>query len=299
MEPITRRTALQLASATLAAAPGPRFIKGIGTVSFPKEMPFAGRCRLARKHGFAAIEVRAVDDIAVPHTVAQCEEWKKIAAGEGITIATLWAAGKLYESGAMHDADAARRRAGRDSLAQAIAAAAALGVDSILVNAVRVGSGPKFLHRYEDVYNRFQEGLRSLIPVCKQHKVRLLIENVGNRFLLSPLEMRRFIDEIQSDWVQVYFDAGNVLLEGYPQDWIPTLGKRIRRLHVKDYKFDTNYTGHFVELGEGDLDWKATMAAISAIGYSGYVVDEWSAKADFEARLARSSQALDRILALA
>ncbi|MBI2689955.1 MAG: sugar phosphate isomerase/epimerase [Acidobacteria bacterium] len=297
MEELTRRIILQSAAAALVAQT-PGFIKGVGTVSFPKEMPFPERCRLAKKYGFGAIEVRCIDDIAVPLDAGQCAEWKRTAANEGITIATLWASGRLYADGAMHDADAARRQKGRDALARAIEAAVALGVDSILVNAVRVGTGPKLMNRYEDVYKRFQEQLRTLIPVCEKHKVRLLVENVGNRFLLSPIEMRSFIDEIRSDWVQVYFDVGNVLLQGYPQDWIPTLGKRIRRIHFKDYKFDSNYAGHFVELGEGDLDWKATMAAIRAIGYRGFIVDEWSAGTDFEQHLDRSSKAMDRILAL-
>ena len=294
---MTRRTALQLAPALMAQSKG-AYIKGIGTVSFPKDMPFATRCQLARKHGFGAIEVRAVDDIAIPADPAQCAEWKRTAASEGVDIATLWAAGRLYSNGAMHDPDAARRNKGRDALARAIEAAAALGVDSILVNAVRVGTGPKLMVRYEDVYQRFQEQLQTLIPVCAAHKVRLLIENVGNRFLLSPIEMRAFIDGLHSDWVQVYFDVGNVLLQGYPQAWIPTLGKRIRRIHFKDYKCDSAYTGHFVELGQGDLDWKATMAEIRAIGYKGYIVDEWTAGDGYEQHLARSSAAIDRILAL-
>lgn len=297
MGQLTRRLALQMAPA-LFAAPSSIYTKGIGTVSFPKEMAFGERCRLARKHGFGAVEIRCVTDIAIPHTAVQCAEWKRAAAGEGVQMATLWASGPLYADGVMHDPDPARRQKGRDALARAIEAAAALGVDSILVNAVRVGIGAKLMHRYEDVYQRFQEGLQSLVPVCAKHNVRLLVENVGNRFLLSPMEMRAFIDGVRSDWVQVYFDVGNVLLQGYPQDWIPTLGKRIRRIHFKDFKFDTNYAGHFVELGEGDLDWKATMAEIRAIGYRGYIVDEWTAGADFEQRLARSSKAIDRILAL-
>ncbi len=296
---MTRRTALQLAPAAFAqSAATPGFVKGVGTVSFPREMPFARMCQLARKYGLGVLELRSVDDIAIPHSPAQCTEWKRTAAAEGIQLGCLWAAGRLYVDGAMHDEDPARRRKGRDSLARAIEAAAALGVDSILVNAVRVGTGPKLMNRYEHVYERFQEQLRTLLPVCASHKVRLLIENVGNRFLLSPLEMRRFIDEIGSEWVQVYFDVGNVLLQGYPQDWIPTLGPRIRRLHFKDYKFESNYSGRFVELGEGDLDWKATMAAIRAIRYQGFIVDEWTAGPDFEQRLQRSSHAMDRILAL-
>ena len=37
--------------------------------------------------------------------------------------------------------------------------------------------------------------------------------------------------------MRAYFDVGNVVITGYPQDWIRTLGKRIVKLHIKDFKF--------------------------------------------------------------
>jgi L-ribulose-5-phosphate 3-epimerase len=223
---------------------------------------------------------------------------KRIASGEGIALATLWASGRLYADGAPHDLDKTRRTKAVENLTRAIEAAAELGIDAILVNAVRVGTGPRFMNRYEDVYRGFQEVLGRCVEACARHKVMLLPENVGNRFLLSPMEFARFVDEIRSPWIGVYFDVGNVLLQGYPEDWIPTLGQRIKRIHFKDFKFDGNYAGKMVELMEGDLDWKATMREIRKIGYRGYVVDEWGAEAGYKDRLRRSSERIDRILAL-
>jgi len=292
---ITRREFGALAA---AAAQPPQYIKGIGLVSFPREMPLSEKCELAREAGFKAIEIRCIEDISIPLNRAQIAEYKRTASNEGITLATLWASGRLYADGAPHDLDPGKRAKAVESLTRAIEAAAELGIDSILINAVRVGTGPKFMNRYEDVYKGFQEVLKKCESACAKHKVMLLPENVGNRFLLSPLEFRRFIDELHSKWFGVYFDVGNVLLQGYPQDWIPTLGSRIKRIHFKDFKFDGNYSGKMVELLAGDLDWRATMAAIRKIGYRGFIVDEWGAGPDFRERLRQSSQAIDKILAM-
>lgn len=231
---ITRRDFGALAA---AAAQPPQYTKGIGLVSFPRELPLGEKCKLARQAGFKAIEIRCMDDISIPIDRAQIAEFKRTASSEGITLATLWASGRLYADGAPHDLDPAKRAKAVDSLTRAIEAAAELGIDSILINAVRVGTGPKFMNRYEDVYKGFQEVLKKCESACAKHKVMLLPENVGNRFLLSPIEFRRFIDELGSKWFGVYFDVGNVLLQG-SQDWIPTLGARIKRIHFKDFKFD-------------------------------------------------------------
>src|SRR5207248_8341494 len=80
---------------------------------------------------------------------------------------------------------------------------------------------------YRDAWTRSQAQIRKLIPLAGQLKVVIAIEEVWNRFLLSPLEMVRYIDEFHSPWVKAWFDVGNVVLYGYPQDWIRTLGKRI------------------------------------------------------------------------
>ena len=126
---------------------------------------------------------------------------------------------------------------------------------------------------YRDAWTRSQAQIRKLIPLAEELKVVIAIEEVWNRFLLSPLEMAQYIDEFRSAWIQAWFDVGNVVLYGYPQDWIRTLGKRIVKVHLKDFKrSEGGYA--WVNLGEGDVDWPAVNAALADIGYRGSVIAE-------------------------
>jgi hexulose-6-phosphate isomerase len=106
-------------------------------------------------------------------------------------------------------------------------------------------------------------------------KVVIGIEEVWNKFLLSPLEMARYVDEFNSPWIRAYFDVGNVAFYGYPHDWIRTLGKRIVKLHFKDFAFRKRMA-EFTPLLEGDIDFKAVHQALLDIGYRGSATVELS-----------------------
>ena len=121
---------------------------------------------------------------------------------------------------------------------------------------------------YKEAYERSQPAIRKLLPLAEELNIILAIEEVWNKFLLSPLEFARYIDEFNSPKIRAYFDVGNVLLYGYPQDWIRTLGPRIVKLHIKDFYF-RKQVGKWVPLGEGDMDWKAIYEALHDIGYKG------------------------------
>jgi hexulose-6-phosphate isomerase len=130
---------------------------------------------------------------------------------------------------------------------------------------------------YQDAYTRSQKNIRELIPLAAELKVIIAVEEVWNKFLLSPLEFAKYVDEFKSPWVQAYFDVGNVVLFGYPQDWIRTLGKRIVKVHLKDFKMGKGWspvTAQFVNLGEGDVDWAEIRAALGEVGYKGPVTAE-------------------------
>ena len=103
----------------------------------------------------------------------------------------------------------------------------------------------------------------------------IAVEEVWNKFLLSPLEFARYVDDFESPWVRAYFDVGNVVLYAFPQDWIRTLGSRIAKIHLKDFTFD-RANGRFTwkNIGEGDIDWPEVRRALGEIGYSGYVTTE-------------------------
>ena len=110
---------------------------------------------------------------------------------------------------------------------------------------------------YQEAWTRSQQQIRKVLPLAEKLKVIIAIEEVWNKFLLSPLEMARYIDEFKSPWVKSYLDVGNMVFYGYPQDWIRTLGKRVAKLHIKDFRFK-NRMAEFVPLREGDIDWKAS-----------------------------------------
>jgi hexulose-6-phosphate isomerase len=101
--------------------------------------------------------------------------------------------------------------------------------------------------------------------------VRIGFENVENKFLLSPKEWCAFLDDIDSPWVGMYFDVGNVIYTGlgHPQDWIRDLGKRIIQVHFKDAREKET-----LPLMEGNVEWQAAMEALGAIGYDGWACVE-------------------------
>jgi L-ribulose-5-phosphate 3-epimerase len=146
---------------------------------------------------------------------------------------------------------------------------------------------------YKDAWSRSQTAIRKLIPLAEESKVIIAIEEVWNKFLVSPLEFARYIDEFNSPWIKAYFDVGNVVFYGYPQDWIRTLGKRIVKLHLKDFAFRQGRT-EWTDLKAGQIDWKAVYDALSEIGYKGDATVEL--RSGDEAYLRGVSERVDQIL---
>jgi hexulose-6-phosphate isomerase len=124
---------------------------------------------------------------------------------------------------------------------------------------------------YRDAYTRSQANIRKLIPDAERHGIKIAIEEVWNRFLLSPTEFVRYIDEFDSPWVGAYFDVGNVVEYGFPQEWIRELGKRILKVHIKEYAKARRFD---YPLGEGEIDWPAVRQALLDVGYEGWITAE-------------------------
>jgi len=196
--------------------------------------------------------------------------------------------------------DGEERRRARDIARKMIDVASWLGADTILVvpGAVDVPWLPGFQPlRYDVVYERSLSALEELSAYAEEKRITIAVENVWNKFLLSPLEMRDFIDEIGSDFVGVYFDVGNVLLTGYPEHWIEILGPRIKRVHVKDFRKLGSGLGTFVGLLQGDVDWGAVIRALRQVGYTGYLTAElFPYRFHNERLLYSTAQAIDAIL---
>ena len=124
---------------------------------------------------------------------------------------------------------------------------------------------------YRDAWKRSQAAIKSLLPDAEKNGVKIAIEEVWNKFLLSPVEFARYVDEFDSPWVGAYFDVGNVVEYGYPQEWIRELGKRILKIHIKEYKKEKRF-GY--PLGEGEIQWPAVTQALHDVGYEGWITAE-------------------------
>lgn len=152
---------------------------------------------------------------------------------------------------------------------------------------------------YDVNYRQSQEIIRRALPHAEKHGIRLLVENVWNNFLLSPLEMARYIDEFDSPMVGVYFDVGNIVRVGWPEHWIRILGKRIVKLDIKEYSREKQMNeglrkGFEVEIGDGDCDWPAVLDALEGIGYSGWTTAE--VKGGGRQRLQEIAERMGRVL---
>ncbi len=285
-----------------AAAPRPPTAgpikKGLSIWVFPRNKPVREALKMARDAGFDGVEVAFYEkgEISFDSSPEQMRKLSEDAKSMGIEIVSL-ATGEGWNYPLSSD-DANQRERGKAIIRKTLELAEGLGVDSILVVPALVGraSQPQMVVRYETAWQRSTEAIRELIPVAEKHKVCISVENVWNRFLLSPLEMRTYVDQFRSPWVQAHLDIGNVLRYGYAQDWILTLGSRIKRVHVKDFNMGRDA---FVNLLEGDLDWRAAMAAFRQVNFRGHLIAELSHHPQApDLILWNTSKAFDYILAM-
>ena len=255
--------------------------KGILLSMLPAHLTYGERLKLAHEIGFEVLQAPTEPD------ERKAEELRRAADAAGIRIDSVmnmdhW----KYPLSSSDPAVVEKSLAGmRTSLRNA----KLWGSDVVLL--VPAVLDPQT--SYRDAWNRSQREIRKLLPLAEELKVVIAIEEVWNRFLLSPLEMATYIDEFQSPWVAAWFDVGNVLLYGYPQDWIRTLDKRIVKVHLKDFKRNKDSYA-WVNLGEGDIDWAAVREAFAAIHYTGSATVEL--EAGDEAYLHDVSRRVDRLL---
>ena len=280
--------------------------KSISIWSFYGDWDLKQKMQLARDAGFEGIEIDLSGDgpLNLETTQAEVDRIAQLAKEVGITLSGL-ATGMYWEYNPASSRQETRAHA-RRILEKQIRSASQLGIDAILVVPGSVGAD--FIPDCEEVpydaaWKRATAFVRQAIPLAEEMDVTIGIENVWNKFLLSPLEMNRFIDQFDSKSVGAYFDVGNALANGYPEHWIPILGERICRVHVKDYRRAVGSVNGFVDLLSGDVNWPAVAQALSAIGYEGWVAAEMIPPVPFykyapEALIENTSRAMDSIFSL-
>jgi len=275
--------------------------KGISIWSFP-EGTLAENFALAADAGFEGVEValdEGAGEITLESTERQLLAVKRQAKESGIELYSV--ACGLYWSYFLNDSDETVRTKAHNIVKKQLETAATLGCDSILVIPGCVNAefaAPGKVMDYETCYNRSFESIMKVNQYAEEYKVNIGLENVWNKFLLSPMEMRDFIDKVGSDYVGSYLDIGNTLANGYPEHWIRTLGSRIKKVHFKDYRVEAGGLHGFVDLLAGDVDYRVVMEALEEVGYNGWVTAEMipNYKYHTETIIYNTSNAMDRIL---
>ena len=240
--------------------------KAVYISMLPKELGYRDKFQLALDVGFQGIEVGTIADAAV------AAEIKEASAKTGLLIHSVMNADHWRFPLSSADPEVVNKSvAGMET---SLRNAKLWGADAVLLVPGVVNPETS----YKDAWTRSQKVIRErILPLAQELKVVIGMEEVWNKFLISPLEMARYVDEFNSPWVKAYLDVGNMLFYGYPQDWIRTLGPRICRVHVKDFKLDRKESKYsWTNLGEGDVDWPAVRAALAEVKYEGWVTAEIS-----------------------
>jgi hexulose-6-phosphate isomerase len=271
MSAMDRRAFLEGAAALTAAALVPRAAAAAGSPKkavlismLPKELSYEDRFKLALDAGFAGIEMRTVPE------EKEAEEIRAASAKTGLRIHSVmnadhWTYPLSSDDPAVVDKSVA-------GMVTSLGNAKLWGADTVLLVPAVVNPQTS----YKDAWARSQRVIRDrILPRAQERKVVVAVEEVWNKFLLSPLEFARYVDEFGSPWIKAYFDVGNIVFYGYPQDWVRALGPRIAKVHLKDFQLDRpNGRFNWKNLGEGDIDWVEVRRAFGDIGYDGWMTTE-------------------------
>jgi L-ribulose-5-phosphate 3-epimerase len=267
---INRRSFLISAAAGVAAgaslsarAASPEhkpLLKGIQLGHLPGDRSDLDKFKYAKEIGFDGVEISPMENLDAAKKLAEAAQ------GAGIRLHSViyggWGA-------PMSHPDPAVVAKGKKEIETALRTGQAAGADAVLLVPAVVNDTVG----YGEAWDRSQKNIRELIPLAAELKVVIAVENVWNKFLLSPLEFARYVDEFNSPWVRAYIDVGNMVIFGYPEDWIRTIGKRIVKLHIKDFKRDGF---QWCKLPyEGDVNWPAVRKALDEIGFEGFGTEEF------------------------
>lgn len=245
-------------AASQASRTSAKLHKALQFGMLPKSLSDTDKFKLAKKCGFEGIELNS--PIADLNAAKELGALAKQAGTPIHAVVNGW-------GGPLSDPKQENVDKGIASMETSLRCAKAVGADAVLLVPAVVNEEVG----YAEAYERSQRNVRKLLPLAKELQVIIAVENVWNKFLLSPVEFAKYVDEFSDPWLNAYFDVGNVILFGYAQDWIRTLGKRIVKIHLKDFR---RKGSEWTNLLDGDVSWKQVRLALDEIGYEGFLTPE-------------------------
>ena len=258
--------------------------KGIYYSLLPGETP-EEKFASAARFGFVGVEIPTLGG------ASDRNRYLAAAAASGIKIPSVM--NQAHWASPLSDPDPAVRAKSVEGMMASLETASAVGADTVLL--VPAVVKPQICS-YQEAWDRSSAEIAKLFPAYAARKVGIGIENGGNKFLLSPLEFNRYVDAFGSPWVGAYFDVGNIMAYGYPEQWIVSLGRRLRKVHVKGFKVEDRT---WCSLLASSIDWAAVMRAFRQVGYDDIITGELTGAGDtHEARMTNISTDMDKILAM-
>ena len=276
-------------------------IKGISYLSFENGLsnnePIESALSQTKMHGFDALELSVSSEgvINTNSSKAECEMIRKRIDDSGVFVDSI-ATGMSWGISPTSDDESIRKKS--ISLHQdALKVASYLDCKALLFvpGVVKSPISPEIV-RYDRALDRLREAINQMLPIAEDLNVDLCMENVWNGFFYSPIELRDFVDSFDSDRLGVYLDIGNLIgYQQYPPHWVELLNSRIKRVQIKDFQENFDWTGSFsfCDIGAGDVPWKETIEALKTIEYKSTIIAEmlpWD-----ETILSRTSAAMDQL----
>ncbi|MGB0753755.1 MAG: sugar phosphate isomerase/epimerase family protein [Candidatus Pseudothioglobus sp.] len=276
-------------------------IKGISYLSFENGLsnnePIESALSQTKMHGFDALELSVSSEgvINTNSSKAECEMIRKRIDDSGVFVDSI-ATGMSWGVSPTSDDESIRKKS--ISLHQdALKVASYLDCKALLFvpGVVKSPISPEIV-RYDRALDRLREAINLMLPIAEDLNVDLCMENVWNGFFYSPIELRDFVDSFDSDRLGVYLDIGNLIgYQQYPPHWVELLNSRIKRVQIKDFQENFDWTGSFsfCDIGAGDVPWKETIEALRTIEYKSTIIAEmlpWD-----ETILSRTSAAMDQL----
>jgi hexulose-6-phosphate isomerase len=275
--------------------------KSINAWTIDEKVDFEGMFNAVKEAGFEGIELNVDKDGHSNHSITleetDLDALAKLSEKYSLPVVSI-----STSLGGGTDMPGEGRQKAHKVIKRQIECAKALGTKVIL--SVPGGAGGHL--SIQEAYKNSHECYREIGDEIAASGIMVCLEQVWNGFFTSPFDMARFIDDLNNPNIAAYFDVGNVLALSWPEYWIEILGKRIRALHVKNFKRAGGLFrgGAWVDLEEGDADWSKVIPALRKAGFDGYLTAETSIKEskvpgiDFPAYYKTVSDALERIIAL-
>ncbi len=261
---------------------------GITQICFPKDKPLKEIVEFSKDAGYEGLEGRMTDDgdIGMNKSDADLKAVRQMCDDVGIELTSMVAGAS--DQGSFTSLDAVQRARKLEVVGRMLEVCAVMRVPHCLIT---LGAVTEDIP-YDAAYENALACCRRLAITAEKTQVHACIEYVWGKFLVSPIEMRQFLDQVASPYINFYMDPGNMMIHGFAEQWIRIIGDRVKKLHLKDFVRKT-YT--FVQLGEGDANWPLIMQALRDVGYDDYAISEVGGD---EAKMRETAEIMKRILAM-